>query len=160
MKTELRSGEFKAVVEANAFTPIKYRNMFGRDIFKDVEDARNNNDFKSRVATTMRLITVMSEKSNVKFPDEPEKIYVLLPGVLELWNKNIVSCVESSDGNGTNSRPLTFSLYHLRCVQIGLSVADLKEITVGMVFDLYTEMNNSDTTENVREATQEDMDAF
>ena len=40
MKTELRSGEFKAVVEANAFTPIKYRNMFGRDIFKDVEDAK------------------------------------------------------------------------------------------------------------------------
>ena len=47
----------------------------------------------------------------------------------------------------------------LRCLQAGLSLADLDEITLGMVFDIITEQRN-DSHEYDELATQEDIDNF
>ena len=51
------------------------------------------------------------------------------------------------------------ALFLLRCVQIGLSVSDLRLLTFGMVLDLMTEADN-DNCEYKQLATQADFDAF
>ena len=61
-------------------------------------------------------------------------------------------------------RPLTTGLFLLRCTQLlGLSIADLDYLTVGMVYDMLAEYVN-DTAEDAydteRMATQVDFDNF
>lgn len=58
-----------------------------------------------------------------------------------------------------SSRKAGTALILLRCLQAGLSLADLEEITLGMVFDILTEQRN-DSHEYTEEATQEDIDNF
>lgn len=61
-------------------------------------------------------------------------------------------------------RPLTTGLFLLRCTQeLGLSIADLDYLTVGMVYDMLTEYVNDtaeDAYDTVRMATQADFDNF
>lgn len=52
---------------------------------------------------------------------------------------------------------MTTGLYLLRCVQCGLSIRDLDLLTVGMVFDIFTE-NQNDGEEYDQIATQADID--
>lgn len=51
------------------------------------------------------------------------------------------------------------SLYLLRALETGLSVADLDEISMGMVYDIMTE-SSYDEHGYVRWANQKDFDAF
>ena len=51
------------------------------------------------------------------------------------------------------------SLYLLRALEAGLSVADLDEISMGMVYDIMTE-SSYDENGYVRWATQRDFDRF
>lgn len=61
------------------------------------------------------------------------------------------------------SRPIdrenNATIFLLRCVQLGLSVSDLKYLSIGMVLDLMNEADN-DTLEYKQLATQADFDAF
>lgn len=50
-------------------------------------------------------------------------------------------------------------LFLLRCIELGLSLSDLDLLTVGMVFDLFTEKANDDYKYD-EIATQEDFDKF
>ena len=52
---------------------------------------------------------------------------------------------------------MTTALYLLRVVQCGISVRDLELLSIGMVFDMFTESGN-DTVEYAEIATQEDID--
>lgn len=45
----------------------------------------------------------------------------------------------------------------LRCVQCGISVSDLEELSIGLINDMFIEMNNDDY-DYPRLATQEDID--
>lgn len=54
---------------------------------------------------------------------------------------------------------MTTALFLLRTCQIGLSLTDLKELTLGMVFDIITEHSN-DEHEYAKIATQEDINAI
>ena len=54
---------------------------------------------------------------------------------------------------------MTTALFLLRACQIGLSLTDLKELTLGMVFDIITEHSNDDH-EYAKIATQEDINAI
>lgn len=56
-------------------------------------------------------------------------------------------------------RKWTAALFLLRAVQLGLSMKDLDEVTVGMIYDMFYEMSN-DKEEYDEIATQEDMDNF
>lgn len=47
----------------------------------------------------------------------------------------------------------------MRCVQIGLSMADLDTLTLGMVYELFAEKAN-DSYEWGEEATLEDIENF
>ena len=55
---------------------------------------------------------------------------------------------------------MTTALYLLRAAQIGISMADLDLLTVGMVNDIYTEAHNDETGEYAVIATQEDIDSW
>ena len=54
---------------------------------------------------------------------------------------------------------MTTPLFMLRCVQLGISIADLDLLTVGLVNDMFTEMSR-DKIEWKEEASQADMDRF
>lgn len=54
---------------------------------------------------------------------------------------------------------MTSALFLLRCTELGLSMQDLDELDVGMVFDMFTEKAN-DSYEWKEIATQHDMDIF
>ena len=54
---------------------------------------------------------------------------------------------------------MTTALFLLRCTEIGLSMADLDDLDLGMVFDMLTERSN-DGVNYAQVATQSDMDNF
>lgn len=54
---------------------------------------------------------------------------------------------------------MTTALFLLRCTEIGLSMADLEELDMGMVIDMLIEKAN-DGHNYPRVATQEDMNNF
>lgn len=54
---------------------------------------------------------------------------------------------------------MTTALYLLRCVQAGLSVADLDYLEYGQVMDMLTESGN-DNHKYQELATQDDFDRF
>lgn len=51
------------------------------------------------------------------------------------------------------------ALFLLRCIQAGLSMSDLEKMSMGMVFDIFTEKQN-DNYEYPLIATQKDIDAL
>lgn len=54
---------------------------------------------------------------------------------------------------------MTTPLFLLRCVQLGLSMADLEMLSIGLINDMYSESRNDDY-KYVELATQEDFDRF
>ena len=56
-------------------------------------------------------------------------------------------------------REMTTPLFFLRCVQLGLSMADLEQLSIGHINDLYAESRNDDC-KYAQIATQEDFDRF
>lgn len=53
---------------------------------------------------------------------------------------------------------MTTGLFHLRALQAGLSISDLEKMSVGMVFDIFTESGNDIDGDYAQLATQEDID--
>ena len=54
---------------------------------------------------------------------------------------------------------MTTALFLLRCCEVGLSVSDLDDLSVGMVNDMFVEKSNDDYDWKYL-ATQDDMDKF
>ena len=54
---------------------------------------------------------------------------------------------------------MTTPLFLLRCVQLGLSMADLELLSIGLINDMYAESRNDDC-KYVQIATQADFDCF
>ena len=54
---------------------------------------------------------------------------------------------------------MTTPLFMLRCVQLGISIADLDLLTVGLVNDMFME-SSRDSLEWREEASQADFDRF
>lgn len=50
-------------------------------------------------------------------------------------------------------------LFLLRCVQLGLAMADLELLSIGLINDMYAE-NSKDDCKYAVVATQEDFDRF
>lgn len=53
---------------------------------------------------------------------------------------------------------MSTALFLLRAAQLGISIAELDLLTVGMVFDMMIEKINDTEGEYARVATQEDID--
>lgn len=58
-----------------------------------------------------------------------------------------------------SARQESTALILLRCIQLGLSMKDLDELTLGMIYDIFTEREN-DNYEWPEEATLEDIMAM
>lgn len=54
---------------------------------------------------------------------------------------------------------MTTALFHLRAVQLGLSLSELDLLTIGMVNDMYAEYSN-DGVDYAVLAGQDDFDVF
>ena len=54
---------------------------------------------------------------------------------------------------------MTTALFLLRCTEVGLSMADLDDISIGMVNDMFVEKSN-DNYDWKELASQEDFDKF
>lgn len=54
---------------------------------------------------------------------------------------------------------MTTPLFLLRCVQLGISIADLDLLTIGLVNDMFTELQNDEYLYKEL-ASQEDFDRF
>lgn len=54
---------------------------------------------------------------------------------------------------------MTTALFMLRCVQLGLNIADLDLLTIGSVNDMFNE-SSRDSIEWREEANQSDFDRF
>ncbi len=54
---------------------------------------------------------------------------------------------------------MTTPLFLLRCVQLGLSMADLDMLSIGLINDMYAE-SRKDDCKYAELATQEDFDRF
>lgn len=59
----------------------------------------------------------------------------------------------------STEREMTTPLFLLRCVQLGLSMADLEMLSIGLINDMYAERRNDDC-KYAELATQEDFDRF
>ena len=57
---------------------------------------------------------------------------------------------------------MTTPLFMLRCVEVGISIADLDLLTIGFVLDMWTEKGNDAyySSHTVYLASQEDFDVF
>ena len=148
--------------KASAAVPRLYRIKFGRDIYKDLrqleksvgkndEDNSNLDLFSLEMFEDLAwLMARHADPANV--PDSPEEfldqfntfsIYQILPQLIELWGLNVQ----------------TTPLFLLRCVQLGISIADLDLLTIGLVNDMFTERQNDDYSYKEL-ASQSDFDRF
>lgn len=55
---------------------------------------------------------------------------------------------------------MTTALFLLRCTEMGLSMEDLNYLTIGMVYDMFTEKSNDSWKGWQQVATQADFDRF
>lgn len=85
-------------------------------------------------------------------------IYQVLPQLIELWGLNVKTDVESKKVRPTE-RKMTTPLFLLRCVQLGLLMANLDMLSIGLINDMYAESRNNDC-KYAELATQEDFDKF
>ncbi len=58
-----------------------------------------------------------------------------------------------------SERPMTTALFMLRCVQLGISIADLDLLTIGSVNDMFLESKRDEDSWGWV-ASQDDMDRF
>lgn len=164
--------------KASAAVPRLYRIKFGRDIYKDLrqleksvgendEDNSNLDLFSLEMFEDLAwLMARHADPANV--PDSPEEfldqfntfsIYQILPQLIELWGLNVQTEVESRKKPRKSEREMTTPLFLLRCVQLGISIADLDLLTIGLVNDMFTERQN-DEYPYKELASQEDFDRF
>lgn len=163
--------------KASAAIPRIYRLKFQRDIYKDLavleksigdgkEESSNLDMFSLEMFENIAFI--MAKHADPSIPDTPEEwldnfntfsIYQVLPQLIELWGLNVKTDVEAKKKLRPTEREMTTPLFLLRCVQLGLSMADLDMLSIGLINDMYSESWNDDY-KYAELATQEDFDRF
>lgn len=102
--------------KATARTPVLYRSIFGKDIFKDlikltdkVKQAQENNEDASMLDVEtlqvfLNIAYVMARQADKTIPSDMDEwldqfsmfsIYQILPELLELWNMNMTQISEA-----------------------------------------------------------------
>lgn len=162
---------------SSASVPRLYRIKFKRDIFKDLSKLEKSyKDRGGEDGSTLEIddleifenvAYIMAFHADPTIPGtidewleqfEMFSIYQVLPEILELWGTNLVTDVESKKLS-QSSRELTTPLFLLRCVELGVSIADLDLLTIGLVLDMWTEKGN-DSVKYQKVAGQEEFDRF
>lgn len=150
-------------LEATADALRAYRDEFAADLFADLEDKEN-------ILTTVERLTYILAKAcdpRIESLDEwkasikdPFAVIQAADQVITFFNRSMTpTCRPVEGGAGAYDRESTTGLFLLRALQMGLTMADLKFVTVGMVLDMTIERGN-DSHEYPKLGTQADMDAF
>lgn len=147
--------------KTSAAIPRIYRIKFYRDIYKDLrtlEKAVSDGNEESSNLDVFSLekfenITYVKTKyADPSIPDSSGKrldefnafsIYQILPKIIELWDLNVQTDMESKKPRAIG-RGMTTPLFLLRCVRLGISLRDLDLLTIGMVDDMYAESKNDE----------------
>ena len=162
---------------ASAAVPRLYRIKFGRDIYKDLRSLEKSVGDGNEESSSLDLFSlemfeniayIMAKHAHPdQVPDTPDEwlenfntfsIYQILPQLIELWGLNVQTEVEAKKPR-KSERVMTTPLFMLRCVQLGISIADLDLLTIGLVNDMFTERQN-DEYPYQELASQADFDRF
>ena len=161
---------------SSAAVPRLYRAKFKRDIFKDFskleKSYKDNADEGEAFAIEdleifENVAYIMAYHADPTIPGTIEdwldefdmfSIYQVLPEILEMWGTNMMTDAASKKRN-PSTREMTTPLFLLRCVELGIGIADLDLLTIGLVLDMWTEKSNDDISYD-KLATQEDYDKF
>ena len=138
--------------KASAAIPRIYRMKFQRDIYKDLRALEKSVGDNSEENSNLDMFSlemfeniafVMAKHADAGIPNTPEEwldgfntfsIYQVLPQLIELWGLNVQTDVEAK--NFSTEREMTTPLFLLRCVQLGLSMADLELLSIGLINDM------------------------
>ena len=158
--------------KATASTTKRYRQKFSRDLFKDIDSLVQKTNDSTLAADDlecfMNIAYIMAWQYDNTIPSDPDEwldqfemfdIYVILPQIIDLWGLNMLQLEEPKKKSRRTERSMSTALFLLRCTELGLSMDDLDDLTVGMVNDMFTEKSN-DNYEWKEIASQEDMDKF
>ena len=150
-------------LEATADALRAYRDEFASDLLTDLGDKENILKTVERLtyilakACDPKIETLDGWKKTIK---DPFAVIQAADQVIAFFNKSMTpTCRAVECGSGAFDRQNTTGLFLLRALQMGLTMADLKLVTVGMVLDMTIERAN-DSHEYPKLGTQADMDAF
>lgn len=138
--------------------------MLEKSIGDGKEESSNLDMFSLEMFENIAFI--MAKHADPSIPDTPEEwldnfntfsIYQVLPQLIELWGLNVKRMLNLKVR--PTEREMTTPLFLLRCVQLGLSMADLDMLSIGLINDMYAESRNDDC-KYAELATQEDFDKF
>lgn len=95
MKKEIKIGEKTVMMSASAFTPFSYKNIFGRDIIKDIQtmqkQAKDEKTLDAEIVCMMSWIMAReADKEILPFEEwcmqfELFELYQAFNQVVELW---------------------------------------------------------------------------
>ena len=172
MRKSVTISEKEYELVTNAYTSIAYKSEFGKDFFQDLfgmisnqnimqmaENGNNEVDINMLANFDMtffnRLFWVFTKSGNrhikpyEQFFMEMEEFPLqdIAPILMEMINETMIFTVES---------------YLSCCKETGLTIDDLKHISIGMALDYQTDYVNlrTENKSETRKATQSDFDSF
>ena len=158
--------------KASAAVPRLYRIKFGRDIYKDLRQLEKSVGENDEDNSNLDLFSLeMADGPSCRpgqCAGQPGGVSGPVQHLLHLSDpapadRTVGS--ERADRGGIQKKPrksereMTTPLFLLRCVQLGISIADLDLLTIGLVNDMFTERQNDDYPYKEL-ASQHDMDVF
>ena len=164
--------------KASAAVPRLYRIKFRRDIYKDFAALQTSVQEGDEEGSTLDIesLEVFENIAYIMAKHAIRKTCrtIRMNGSKRSTHSPSTRCCRSSSSCGDSTwkrrrnlkkhrktdRPMTTPLFLLRCVQIGLSLSELDLLTIGVVNDMFTEMENDEYDGWHEVAGQADFDAF
>ena len=170
MRSVIRIGQREVAVESNAATAIRYKQIFKRELLKDLAKLENVEDVDKldAIEYTSKLAYVMNMQNRKEIKEASEEGYIAwmeefeeadfqdpaaITSILNVWNRNIKKKPKST------VREMNTNIFMLRAFSLHISMHDLEELTHGDVLDMMIESSN-DTYNYPLKATQDDFDKF
>lgn len=177
MIKRVKIGNKSYTLKANADTPRVYRDMFGRDIFIDIDtviEEYGSTDKSEEIPDAVRIAFIMAYQAGapaslltewIKSVNGEIPVTDFTLAVMELWRCNLTTISTKTDNVGDDSgtadtAPLTTAKYLHNCIAVGIGLRDLEMLTIGMVVDIFRERNRDAEERSAIAATQSDFDAF
>lgn len=173
METTVKINGEEKRVKASAFSPFLYQDIFDRNLDEDVVHIAQN-DAEAYMVISRMLYAFLCQANTDLVRDkkhfevwlddiDEEQIIGAATSVIELYTANKTTKVKIKKKTGAVDRPSSLALVLLRCKELGLSIADMQEISYGMMIDMISERGNDAFYQEhppAKLATQADMDRF
>lgn len=187
MKKTIEVGTKKIVLESNAFTPLAYKKQFNKDFFQELFAIAkafqgkksfsfdNLSDESIKAFDTelfYRFFWIFAFTANPEVPSFLEfyseysdlTFEDIVVGIVSLIEASFVTKKKVDSSDNASEETFTVETFILCCKESGLSIDELKYLTVGGALDFQTDYVNlhsqSKNETKTRKATQEDIDNF